>query len=444
MLRTIGLILLMGAAAAHGQTWELVDVPEEPGLYDLGVENGVVWISTQGRGLVGFDGSQWVAHIESNSGMRQDNWNYNLLVDSAGRKWVTRDGSRSVDRLDDAGTFANLDDDAWSYYDSPDELLASRIFSTAEAQDGSVWFGVRDENHNVLGTLELFIDNSDTTTADDVWMHFDNYLTPADTEFADDDVRELAIDADGRLWIGYNAAGVDVWDYGDPTTFEDDSWENYTKETVLPNNSIADLHVGPDGRVWVATLGGMAVHDPGSGSWDTLESLPGLRVQAVSTDAQGHPWIATDDGVAMLYADGSIAFTYDTDDGLEDENVTDLVVDVGAGVVWAITNDALTSNDRLHRFESGILPGINEVYAYPNPWRESSQRVDVTIYGVPDGSQVEIFDISGERVRELEPREPYFWDTLNDDSREVPSGVYVVRIEPPSGGDVLIKVAVIR
>lgn len=446
MLRMIciGALLIVTAAGAHAQAWETVDVPEAPGLFDLGMEDGILWISTQGRGLVGYDGTQWVAHIQADGGIRRDSWNYNLLVDSAGRKWMTRDDTKAVDRLDDAGTFGVKNDDTWTYYDSHEALSASRIFSAAEASEGAFWFGVRDENHNVLGTVDLLIDNSDTTTVDDEWYHYDNYLTPGQTFFSDDDVRELAIDEEGRLWIGYNAAGVDVWEYADPATLDDDVWEHHTKETVLPSDSISALHVGTDGRVWVATLGGLAVHDPSDGSWLTIEGLPGLQVQAVYTDAHGHAWVATNDGVAMLYVDGSVASVYDTDDGLHDANATDLIVDRGRGVVWVVTKDALTGDDHLNRFESGIVPGIGKVYAYPNPWREAAGLTEVTLYGVPNGSLVDIFDITGQRVRELPAREPYFWDTLDDESNEVPSGVYVIRVRPSDGSEILVKAAVVR
>ena len=55
------------------------------------------------------------------------------------------------------------------------------------------------------------------------------------------------------------------------------------------------------------------------------------------------------------------------------------------------------------------------------------------------------FDIAGEKVRELpSTREPFRWDSLDADLNEVPSGVYIIRVETPSGEQLFTKVAIIR
>ncbi|MCK4513067.1 T9SS type A sorting domain-containing protein, partial [bacterium] len=78
------------------------------------------------------------------------------------------------------------------------------------------------------------------------------------------------------------------------------------------------------------------------------------------------------------------------------------------------------------------------------PWREGESAQMVQIYGAPEGSRVEILDLSGQRMAELEPNEPYIWDSLDAAFDEVPSGVYILRIVLPNGNVEFLKVAIIR
>ncbi|MFH1502990.1 MAG: two-component regulator propeller domain-containing protein [Candidatus Eisenbacteria bacterium] len=447
-MRTFTWIALSAALAAAlpaaAGDWSTVTVPNDPRVLDLDIEGSVIWMSTHGSGLVGYDGGLWVLHLAAEGGIRSNNYNYTVLVDASGDKWVGRDGTNTVDRLDDAGTHFDKQDDTWTYYTYLVELENSRVFSMAASPQGHVWFGMRDENHNRLGTVELLVDGDGSTTSDDTWYHYDNAWTPDSTSFSDDDVRALALDAAGRLWVGYYASGVDVWDYGDPAIFADDEWAHFTIAEGLANDLVRAIHAGDDGRVWVGTLGGLSVFDPAADTWSTVEGLPGVQVLALDADAHGHVWVATDDGVAMLYANGTVAFTYGTQDGIPYELVSEIAVDRASGTVWAVAVDDITQGTALCTFESGYGSELGDVFVYPNPWKEGAQDMVVTIYGAREGSGVTIMNILGEELRELEPTEPYVWDTLDDDGVEVPSGVYIIRVESPDGSVSLAKAAVVR
>ncbi len=446
-MRSVLLALAILAATLSGATsaalagdWETVDTPNDVKIFDMCIEGGTIWLSTHGEGLAGYDGNSWVTHKVADGGIRKDSWNYRVYVDSEGRKWVTRDGEETIDCVDDNGTFADKTDDSWSYYSYPADLANKRVFSAAEDLSGRIWFGMRDENHSGIGTLELFVDHGDSVE----WVHYDNAWTPDSTHFSDDDVRALVVDQDGRLWIGYNAAGIDVWDYGDPLVFADDTWIHYSDENGLPDAQIHTLAVGSDGRIWVGTLGGLGVFNPSSGSWATVEGLPGTQVRAVSEDAQGHMWVGTDEGMAMLYGNLGVAFTYDESDGLVDERIDHVVADRTTGNVWAVSVNELIDDTSLNLLRSGITAESGHLFVYPNPWREGQSAQMVQIYGAPEGSHVEILDLSGQSMAKLEPNEPYIWDSLDSAFNEVPSGVYILRVALPNGSVEFLKVAIIR
>jgi diadenosine tetraphosphatase ApaH/serine/threonine PP2A family protein phosphatase len=420
-----------------GAQWERIDITENR-ILDFAVEGSVPWLSVNSTGLVRYDGTT-VVHNTTTSGIRQNSWAYVVFVDSRGLIWLGRDGSRTVDVLDNAGTPGVFDDDTWSYFSYPDDFANQRVFSMTEDLDGNLWFGMRDEAGNRVGTLEFYDPAADTV------LHFDNSFEPFETQFSNDDVRALAVDHENRLWIGYFAAGIDVWDYGDITTFADDEWQHFDLGTGLPSNRIFELHATEDGRVLAGTQAGLTIFDPDGGPPTVIDELPGSDVRTIATDQRGYIWLGTDEGIAMLYPGGSVIRTFTTGDGLTNPTVDRIAVDRSTGTVWALTVGESIAETDLHRYVSDISVPGRTMPVYPNPWRAGGERAEITILGVEDGSKVEIFDVTGQRVRTLSSREePYTWDTLDDDDYEVPSGLYIVRVEGPDGASEFARVAIIR
>ena len=257
----------------------------------------------------------------------------------------------------------------------------------------------------------------------------------------------VAVDRSCRLWIGYFASGVDVWDYGNPRTFADDSWEHYTDSDGLPNNQVLTFRVGPDGRVWTGTTGGLAVFDPSDGSWQSVTGLPGIQARAIDIDAQGHVWVGPEDGVAMLYSNGRVAAMHGAEAGpgsIEHREIVDLIVDQSDGKVWVISRDEASDSTALNVLDSGFGPPSGDIYAYPNPWKAGSSTGFVNVFGAVEGSKIEILDVTGQQVRELAPTEPYVWDALDSSFNKVPSGLDLMRVETPDGAVSFLRVAIVR
>ncbi len=452
------------AAAAGADGWETVDIGGDPGdqprILDMTIDVNVVWLSSKNEGLYAYDGVEWVHHVMADEGLRWNDYGYVMFADAAREKWVTRDRvgpdpwsfSYTADRLDDALTLTDKTDDVWTYYSwddaEPAEFINPRVFSIAEDSEGNKWFGYRDEDHLSIGVVSYLIENDPTTTDDD-WRHYDNALEPYLTQFYDDDVRALAIDHDERLWIGYHERGVDVWDYGDIDDWEDDVWTHYDVTNGLPSNLVHTIYVAQDGRVWVGTLNGLAFYNPRNDSWTTIpgDELPGIQARTIDEDLLNYLWIGTEDGVRLLYPNGTAVALKDVPSaaGLAGKRIDAVGVDGLDGHVWALALEEVTQTTTLHRLASGYVPWSKETfYVYPNPWRSDTYDPIVNVRGVPDGTKIEIFDIAGERVRALATREqPYGWDLLDASSNKVPSGVYIVRAEPPQGDAIVTKVAVI-
>jgi hypothetical protein len=454
-MRIILLATLAAALAtplgAGAQVWQEVEVPDGPSpaiprIMDMAMDGGTLWLAMKQDGLMAYDGASWVTFTTAD-GLRH-HWRNTIFVDADGDKWTSRDDLEPpypvVDRLDDGGTFSVKTDDTWTYYSAPDQLASRRPFSVTQDLNGNMWFGIRDENGDadVVSMFELLIENGPGTD-DDEWLHFGDTFDPAfDTA---EDVRGIEIDQQNRLWIRYDRAGVDVWDFGDYHSFDDDEIVHYGMLEGLPSDAVYKVHAGTDGRVWVGGDNGVAVLDAEANEWSQIDGLTVDRVYDIDTDAQGHIWLATDAGVVMLYSSGEVAQVYDAAAGLPDDVVSMVAVGQLDGTVWAVSGDPELGETMLFVLESGFGPE-RRIFAYPNPWneQEAAER-NIKILGAPDGSTVEIFDLTGESVRKLEAtREPFLWDSLDADLDEVASGVYIVRIVTPSGEQVFTKVAIIR
>ena len=102
---------------------------------------------------------------------------------------------------------------------------------------------------------------------------------------------------------------------------------------------------------------------------------------------------------------------------------------------------------------------LAKIYAVPNPYRTGGSRFTVSNYrnypdekirfvNVPDACKIKIYTVAGDLVWEAEHDNPNAgnieWDVRNDSGEEVASGIYVYRIEDPSGNQVYGRLVIIR
>lgn len=107
------------------------------------------------------------------------------------------------------------------------------------------------------------------------------------------DVRGVAFDTQGDLWVG-GAGGVTVYHRGRPKRF-------FGTADGLPHAHVQCVARGPDGQMWVGTKGGLARYD--GQRWSvrmTRRWLLDDDVRAIAFDASGRAWMATAGGVSRL------------------------------------------------------------------------------------------------------------------------------------------------
>ena len=116
-------------------------------------------------------------------------------------------------------------------------ILGQGLHSQAIAEEGdNMWIGTNS------GLVKINKITEETT-----FYHTWNSSLP------DNQIKALAIDKSGNIWIGTNEDGL--------VKFDGSNWTIYnSSNSGIPNNSIRSITFDQDDNLWVGTfLGGMAV-----------------------------------------------------------------------------------------------------------------------------------------------------------------------------------------
>ena len=155
-------------------------------------------------------------------------------------------------------------------------------------------------------------------------------------------VEALAVDGQGRLWVGTDGEGVGL--------YEASHWTWYTVADGLASDLVYALAVEP-GAVWAGTweylangreYGGVSRFDLTTETWRTFTTTHGLgdlSVAAAAVDGAGRKWFGTYRGGLTRLDDAAVPFawrTYTSTGGLSAEYVRSLAVGAD-GRIWAGT-----------------------------------------------------------------------------------------------------------
>ena len=161
-----------------------------------------------------------------------------------------------------------------------------------------------------------------------------------------DDIRAVAVDADGTAWIA-TANGVALRRRNGTVT---------TLAPALPSNDVRQILLGADGTAWFATAAGIVSRAP-DGSIATISAgLPSADVRAMALRPDGTLWAATAAGAVVRDPGGGIN-VIDANSGLPSLVMRDMAVDAD-GTVYLATAAGLAIK-RSSVFGSGSFDIVN-------------------------------------------------------------------------------------
>ncbi|EDP96649.1 T9SS type A sorting domain-containing protein [Kordia algicida OT-1] len=226
------------------------------------------------------------------------------------------------------------------------------------------------------------------------------------------DVRALAVDLTGNLWIG-TIRGIRVY-FGADNIFEDS--DPQTDDIII---------VDEDGV--------------------PKELLFEQTVTDIEVDGSNNKWIATSaSGVFYMSSDATETLAHFTKDNspLPTNTVNNIEIDSETGRVYIATAKGLLS---FQGTATGPKESLENVYAYPNPVRPGFSG-NLTISGLTDNANVKITDIEGNLVHEATSEGgTMLWDLTAFGRHKVASGVYLILIASEDGSESKVtKVMVVR
>lgn len=237
------------------------------------------------------------------------------------------------------------------------------IYNIYEDNEGNIWLGTKGD-----GLFRMTPDGDDYT-----WKHFRN--DPSDrSSLSSDNIYSVVQDHDGRIWIGTYGGALSMLPGPDEEEFVTvrNNFPDYPQDL---GDRVRYLHCMPDGRMLVATVGGLILFEPSDNPEITLFNLirkiPGdilslgnNDVIHMFTDSSSNTWLCTFGGGLnrMYFENGQPRFeVIGTDDGLA-SNIIHSAVEDSNGLIWIATEaglstyDPKTSSVRNYTMYDGVIP----------------------------------------------------------------------------------------
>jgi ligand-binding sensor domain-containing protein/signal transduction histidine kinase len=258
-----------GAGLAHLQGRRITRYTQSDGLSGNGISSvlvdrrGAVWIGTMGFGLDRLEGGTFL-HYRARDGLPSDSI-FSLFEDRDGSIWVGTFG----------GGVSRLSDGVFRTFTTRDGLAHDVVMSTYQDADGTYWFATR-------GGLCRYRDGRFTTYRQKEGLFHDA-------------AQRVLEDGRGYLWLTSNrgvfrvsvaelaAAGRAAGRIADRVTFTTATGMIRTE----CNNAQHGAWRGRDGRLWFATVKGLAMADPSSIELNTV--APPVVIEQVLADGQMLP-----------------------------------------------------------------------------------------------------------------------------------------------------------
>jgi ligand-binding sensor domain-containing protein len=316
-----------------------------------------------------------------------------------------------------------------------------------------------DEDHNLWVANSNAADVLSVMKNDGTWRSFNLGSVGSGI-----DVGEIVIDHSRQNWLMVRDHGLLVFNHNNTIDNpQDDKVRKLNSNTgngSLPGLKILSFAVDQDGELWIGSDEGVAViYSPENvftgGNFDAQRILVEQdgyvqylleteAVTAIAIDGANRKWFGTDRaGVFLMSPDGTEELLHfdEVNSPLLSNSVTSIQIN-DVGEVFFGTAKGIIS----YRSTAIPPPPVNtDVYAYPNPVRESYDGL-IAIKGLVKNADVKITDISGTVIFATRAEGGQaVWNGRNFDGDKAHTGVYLVFISNEDGSETMVtKILVIN
>jgi len=320
-----------------------------------------------------------------------------------------------------------------------------RINGNAFDKSGNLWI----TNSRIKNGLKVLKTNGQ-------WQSYSTAAILDNAELAS--YANIVIDKNNTKWISTNREGVIGFN---------ESTNTFKKITFgadvgnLPTADVRSVAVDTKGQLWIGTIKGLRVLS-NVGSFQTESQLKANPIiimddnlaqellyeqfiNVIVVDGANNKWIGTgDSGVFMVSPNGQETKYHFTinNSPLPSNVINDIKINSATGEVFIATDKGMVS---FKGIATEANEDLNNAYVYPNPVRPNYSGT-VKVAGLIDKANIKITDIEGNLVYETTATGGTIeWDTTAFGRYKVASGVYMIFISAQDGGETKVKkVMIIR
>lgn len=332
-----------------------------------------------------------------------------------------------------------------------DNPRATRVSGLATDAAGNLWLTAYGADRNLL------VKKPDNNT----WQQFRIPYSHAYNAVSD-----ILIDDNDQKWIiSPRGNGLFVYNHGNSLeNTGDDHWMMYRSGAGrgnLPSDDVRCLAKDKDGWIWVGTTRGIAIFPCAQNVFSTGCSayLPVVQqdnfagylfrdeqVNTIAADGANRKWVGTQNGVWLINSSGEkILAHFNTDNSpLPDNAVSRIAINPVTGEVFFATGLGLVSfRGDATEGATGMQP--DSVLVFPNPVPPGYGGT-IAIRGLTPNARVKITDISGRLVFETRAQGGQaVWNGKDYTGHRPQTGVYLIFATDDNGAEKLAaKIAFIN
>ena len=376
---------------------------------------------------------------------------YALEVDRAGHKWVAC-WNGPMEEFDDSVSppvFTHHYEAALSEVIKAPER---HFFGWSSAVDGAGgrWFGL-ESNGSTDPVTPLGLDYYGPSGR--FVRNFRPENTNATAPMIGSQIRGLARDHAGRMWIGYAGNGIQYFAW--PEALLTDSLPAsgmpiFNTVTESPGLFVQSIRAFGD-SIWVLTTKDLRRYDAPSARLgeNALFTPPGATTQnavrPLDIGPDGSVWLGTENGLRIYHPGGAVE-DFSTDNSpLANDAVLSVAVDPKTGAAWIGTAGGLNYYDPNYVPSSLPTAASLTVKVYPNPMGLTGIGTPIRLSGNGGTYDGEVYDLGGRVVRHFTAVRDgeVFWNGADDHGTIVRPGVYFVRVVS-QGRTATARIALVR
>lgn len=220
------------------------------------------------------------------------------------------------------------------------------IYSIFEDADGNIWLGTKGD-----GLFRMKPDGDGYS-----WTNFRHDSSDRNS-LSSNNIYSIEQDGEGRIWVGTYGGSLSMLPTSDSREFVtvNNSFPDYPQEVC---DRVRYLHCMPDGRMLVATVGGLIIFEPSDNPeltvFNLIQKIPGdlgslgnNDIIHIFTDSSENTWLSTfGGGLNRLYfEDGTPRFeVISTARGLS-SNIVYSALEDAEGNIWISTQSGISRYD---------------------------------------------------------------------------------------------------